>query len=85
MPAIARGQTAPPIELAATDGKKYSLQEALAVTPAQIYGHGACESNAQASCFDMNRWMTASGVSVPPFPLQNRPTFQQVVEYTSHR
>ncbi|PYV34700.1 MAG: TlpA family protein disulfide reductase [Acidobacteria bacterium] len=33
MPAIARGQTAPPIELAATDGKKYSLQEALARGP----------------------------------------------------
>jgi acyl-homoserine lactone acylase PvdQ len=59
-----------------------SLQEALAVTPAQIYGHGACVSNAQASCFDMNRWVTASAVSVPPFPFQNRPTFQQVVELT---
>jgi acyl-homoserine lactone acylase PvdQ len=53
-----------------------SLQEALAVTPAQIYGHGACAGNAQASCFDMNRWTTASGVSIPPFPFQNRPTFQ---------
>ena len=59
-----------------------SLQQALSVTPAQIYGHGACEENAQASCFDMNRWTVASGVSVPPFPFQNRPTFQQVVELT---
>ncbi|MEA2226053.1 MAG: hypothetical protein QOE67_1335, partial [Solirubrobacteraceae bacterium] len=25
----------------------------------------------------------ASGVSVPPFPFQNRPTFQQVVELTT--
>ena len=33
MPAIARGQAAPPIELAATDGKKYSLKEALARGP----------------------------------------------------
>jgi acyl-homoserine lactone acylase PvdQ len=59
-----------------------SLREALSVTPAQIYGHGACETNAQASCFDMNRWVNASGISVPPFPFQNRPTFQQVIELT---
>jgi acyl-homoserine lactone acylase PvdQ len=59
-----------------------SLQEALSETPAQIYGHGACEENPQASCHDMNRWTTASGVSIPPFPFQNRPTFQQVVELT---
>jgi acyl-homoserine lactone acylase PvdQ len=62
-----------------------SLQEALSVTPAQIYGQGGenpCASNPQASCFDMNRWTTASAVSIPPFPFQNRPTFQQVVEPT---
>ncbi|HEV2982214.1 MAG TPA: penicillin acylase family protein [Solirubrobacteraceae bacterium] len=59
-----------------------SLQEALSATPAQIYGHGECKENPQASCFDMNRWTSASGVSVPPFPFQNRPTFQQVVELT---
>jgi hypothetical protein len=54
--------------------------EALSVNPQQIYGHGACAEDAQASCFDMNRFTSASGVSVPPFPFQNRPTFQQVVE-----
>ena len=59
-----------------------SLSEALAVTPAQIYGHGACAEDPQASCFDMNRWSSASAISVPPFPFQNRPTFQQVVEPT---
>ena len=59
-----------------------SLTEALSVTPAQIYGQGACAEDAQASCHDMNRWVNASGVSVPPFPFQNRPTFQQVVELT---
>ncbi len=59
-----------------------SLLQALSVTPQQIYGHGACAENAQASCFDMNRFVSASGVSVPPFPFQNRPTFQQVVELT---
>jgi acyl-homoserine lactone acylase PvdQ len=59
-----------------------SLQEALSATPTQIYGHGACAEDPQASCFDMNRWVSASGVPVPPFPFQNRPTFQQVVELT---
>jgi peroxiredoxin len=33
MPVIAAGKNAPPIELAATDGKKYSLKEALARGP----------------------------------------------------
>jgi acyl-homoserine lactone acylase PvdQ len=63
-----------------------SLQEALAVTPAQIYGQGSespCKENAQASCFDMNRWTISSALSVPPFPFQNRPTFQQAVELTT--
>jgi acyl-homoserine lactone acylase PvdQ len=59
-----------------------SLQEALSSTPAQIYGQGACAEDPQASCFDMNRWTSASGITVPPFPFQNRPTFQQVVEIT---
>ncbi|HEX4188336.1 MAG TPA: penicillin acylase family protein [Solirubrobacteraceae bacterium] len=59
-----------------------SLLEATSVSPQQVYGHGACEANPQASCFDMNRWVSASGISVPPFPFQNRPTFQQVVELT---
>jgi hypothetical protein len=62
-----------------------SLGEALTVTPAAIYGHGACASDAQASCFDENRWTTAGAFSVPPFPFQNRPTFQQVVELTKTR
>jgi len=60
-----------------------SLSEALAVTPAQIYGHGACAEDPQPSCFDMNRWTEASAVTVPPFPFQNRPTFQQVAEPTT--
>jgi len=59
-----------------------SLLAALEATPQQIYGHGACAENAQASCFDMNRFTSASGISLPPFPFQNRPTFQQVVELT---
>ncbi len=59
-----------------------SLTEALSVTPQQIYGHGECAENPQASCFDMNRFTSASAISVPAFPFQNRPTFQQVVELT---
>jgi acyl-homoserine lactone acylase PvdQ len=59
-----------------------SLLAALSVTPAQIYGHGACAEDPQASCFDMNRFVSASAISVAPFPFQNRPTFQQVVELT---
>jgi hypothetical protein len=59
-----------------------SLLDALSVTPKQIYGQGPCAEDAQASCFDMNRWVSASGISVPPFPFQNRPTFQQVMELT---
>ena len=59
-----------------------SLLEALSVTPAQVYGQGVCAKNAQASCFDMNQWTSASGIEVPAFPFQNRPTFQQVVEVT---
>jgi hypothetical protein len=64
-----------------------SLADALAVTPAQIYGEGgeanACSKNPQASCFDMNRWTEASAIKLPPFPFQNRPTFQQAVEITT--
>jgi acyl-homoserine lactone acylase PvdQ len=73
---------------ACQSGLDGSLLEALSVTPAQIYGQGeenACKENAQASCFDMTRWTSASGISVPPFPFQNRPTFQQVVELTKAR
>ena len=43
---------------------------------------GPCAGNAQASCFDMNRWVSASAIAVAPFPFQNRPTFQQEVELT---
>jgi hypothetical protein len=32
----------------------------------------------------MNRSTVASGVSIPDFPLQNRPTFQQVVQVAQH-
>jgi hypothetical protein len=60
-----------------------SLSEALGVSRQDLYGQsGACKSDAQASCFDKNRWTVASAISIPPFAFQNRPTFQQVVEPT---
>ncbi len=59
---------------------RQSLTDALGVTKAQLYGTGACADDPQASCFDMNRPTNASAVTSPPFPFQNRPTFQQTVE-----
>lgn len=58
-----------------------SLAEALKATPAALYGggDGACAADPQPSCFDQNRPVVTAGVSLPPFPFQNRPTFQQVV------
>ena len=61
-----------------------TLRAALKVTPQQLYGggDGACASNPQPSCFDQNRPAVTGGISMPPFPFQNRPTFQQVVTLT---
>jgi hypothetical protein len=59
-----------------------SLKAALPITRKEIYGKGACASNPQSSCFDRNRWVVASAIDLEAFPLQNRPTFQQVVELT---
>ena len=51
------------------------------MTRAQLYGQGSdCRSTPEASCFDMNRSTVASGIGIPDFPFQNRPTFQQVVQ-----
>jgi hypothetical protein len=62
-----------------------TLLEALKVKPADLYGNNSdCRSKPEASCFDMNRSTVASGVSIPDFPLQNRPTFQQVVQVGQH-
>jgi acyl-homoserine lactone acylase PvdQ len=61
-----------------------SLRAALKVTPEQLYGggDGACATNPQPSCFDQNRPAVTSGITLGPFPFQNRPTFQQVVTLT---
>jgi hypothetical protein len=58
-----------------------SLLAALPVTPQQLYG-GVCPNDLEPSCADQNTWTNASAISLPPFPFQNRPTFQQVVTLT---
>jgi hypothetical protein len=59
-----------------------SLASALAVSKNDLYAHGACADDPDAACYDQNFWTVASAVSIPPFPFQNRPTFQQTVEVT---
>jgi hypothetical protein len=58
-----------------------SLAAALKVTPAQLYG-GLCPKDPQPACADQDRYTSISAISLPPFPFQNRPTFQQVVTLT---
>jgi acyl-homoserine lactone acylase PvdQ len=57
-----------------------SLSAALDVKPADLYAKGDCASDADAECFDKNRWVEAAAVTVSPMPFQNRPTFQQAIE-----
>jgi acyl-homoserine lactone acylase PvdQ len=59
-----------------------SLTAALRVSPRSMYGYANCQNNPQPSCYDQNEWTVVSGITPPPFPFQNRPTFQQVVELT---
>jgi hypothetical protein len=61
-----------------------TLAEAMKVTPAQLYGggNGRCAANPQPSCYDQNRPQLTSGITLSPFPFQNRPTFQQVITLT---
>jgi hypothetical protein len=58
-----------------------SLRAALSVTPKQLYG-SVCASDPEPVCADQNTWTDASAISLPPFPFQNRPTFQQVITLT---
>jgi len=60
-----------------------SLAAALTVTPQQLY-HGACASDPEPACSDRNTWTYVGAIKLPPFPYQNRPTFQQVVTLTQH-
>jgi acyl-homoserine lactone acylase PvdQ len=58
-----------------------SLAAALKVTRAQLYGKDPhCSSRPEASCSDETLSTSASGISIDPFPYQNRPTYQQTVE-----
>ncbi len=59
-----------------------SLLAATTVSPKAMYGFGYCAANPQPSCFDQNSSTIASAISIAPFPFQNRPTFQQVVQVT---
>jgi acyl-homoserine lactone acylase PvdQ len=56
-----------------------SLKQALKVTPQTLYGHGDCAGDPDPQCYDQNRSIITSAISVPPAPFQNRPTFQQTV------
>ncbi len=56
-----------------------SLKDALAVTGATLYGKGDCVQTPDPACYDQNRSVITGAISQPPFPFQNRPTFQQVV------
>lgn len=56
-----------------------SLAAALKVTPQQLYGTGDCKATPDPACYDQNRSTITGAIAQPPFPFQNRPTFQQVV------
>jgi acyl-homoserine lactone acylase PvdQ len=58
-----------------------TLAAAAKVTPQQLYGT-SCPNDPEPACADQNTWVSASAISIPPFPFQNRPTFQQVVTLT---
>ena len=59
-----------------------SLRDALTVSKQDLYGSGDCSSNPDPACYDQNRFTAASAIDVPPFPFQNRPTFQQTATPT---
>jgi acyl-homoserine lactone acylase PvdQ len=59
-----------------------TLADALTVTNEDLYAHEQCADDPDPACWDKNRWIEASAISVPAMPFQNRPTFQQTVEVT---
>ena len=64
-----------------TAALRESLRAALGVSRQQLYGKDPnCSSRPEASCSDETISTSASGVSIPNFPLQNRPTYQQIIE-----
>jgi acyl-homoserine lactone acylase PvdQ len=61
------------------DALRSSLSKALKVSPSTLYGHGDCADDPDPQCYDQNRSIITSAISIPPAPFQNRPTFQQTV------
>ncbi|WP_328441426.1 penicillin acylase family protein [Streptomyces sp. NBC_00444] len=62
-----------------------TLKEAAGKTPAQVYpGDDVCGAGNQW-CADSINQRTLGGIKHPNISWQNRPTYQQVVEFTSHR
>ena len=62
----------------------HTLRQALAVTKQQLYTDSGCTAGDQP-CFDFVRFRAIGGVTVPPIPWINRPTYQQAVEVQGHR
>jgi hypothetical protein len=46
------------------------------------YGQNDAGTDPEPACADQNTWTVAGAISLPSFPFQNRPTFQQVVTLT---
>ncbi|MFE4667744.1 penicillin acylase family protein [Streptomyces sp. NPDC056716] len=62
-----------------------TLKQAAAKTPAQVYpGDDLCAAGDQW-CADSLNQRALGGITHPNISWQNRPTYQQVVEFTSHR
>ncbi|WP_175408117.1 penicillin acylase family protein [Streptomyces sp. TRM64462] len=62
-----------------------TLAQAAALTPAQVYpGDGSCAAGDQW-CADALVHRALGGITHPAVHWQNRPTYQQVVEFPSHR
>ncbi len=61
-----------------------SLTAALAVPKTTLYQDAGCTDGDQP-CFDETRFRAIGGVTVPPIPWINRPTYQQAVEVQGHR
>jgi acyl-homoserine lactone acylase PvdQ len=57
-----------------------SLQRALAITPAQLYGTESCDGGDPQWCNDSVRFRALGAVTQPPMHWINRPTFQQAIE-----
>ena len=57
-----------------------SLQQALAVTPEELYGTESCDGGDPQWCHDSVQFRALGAVTQPPMHWINRPTFQQVVD-----